>query len=99
MKKIITVSFFSNMENDFSFMFDRNVSIISFDSVLSINKFNLIRNNILKDYKNNILSQKLKSYNNYRVSFAISIVDIEKQKVRYKQFMINPINLKERKVA
>lgn len=90
--KIITVSFFMNMSNEISYAHHSSNSIISFDFKDKKKYFNKIRKAIIQDFKE-IIKGSLKSYNGLQYSFAISIIDIEKELVWYKKFKINPINL------
>lgn len=92
--KLITVASFMNMSNEISYSFHSSNSIISFNFEDRKKYFNKIRKAIIKDFKETIKG-RLKSYNGLQYSFAISIVDIEKELVWYKNFKINPINLKK----
>lgn len=55
--------------------------------------FKELRKALNKGFKN-ILKGKLKSYKNYRFTFMITIVDTDVKKSRFKNFQINPLNLK-----
>ena len=94
--KIVTIAFFMNMSNDVSYLHDTKCRIQTCKIKDLKEKINFIRNALIEEYKNEVLSNKLKSYQNYQISFAISIVNTEKETVRYKRFKIKPINLNKR---
>lgn len=94
--KIVTIAFFMNMSNDISYSHDTKCRMVTCEYEDIKEKINFVRNIIIKEYKEMILSGKLKSYQNLQYSFAISIVDTEKKSVKFKQFKIKPINLNKR---
>jgi len=93
MDKIVTIGLVSFVENKVSYLFSRNIStlVATDDSCISV--FKDLKQFIIKEYKNDIKG-KLLSYENYTVSITITIIDIKKNTVKFKNRRINPLNLK-----
>lgn len=94
MKKVVNITFFHHMSNKLSYMYQPYVSNITCSEKDLKGAFKELRKSIVYNWKED-LKGKLQSYNNYKISINISITDIEKEKTRYKQFTVNPLNLKQ----
>lgn len=91
--KIYVFSFFGNCSNDLSYCYDSKMSgFVSDKDDLSF-CFKELRKEINKGFKN-ILKGNLSSYKNYRFTFMLTIIDTKNKKTRFKNFHINPLNLK-----
>jgi hypothetical protein len=91
--KIITFAWNGNGNSNKAYTYNQFPKIMTGNNKEIKNMFILIRNFLKKDW-NNFLNKNLACTKEFSYKFKISIANVEKDKVYFKTFEINPKNLK-----